>query len=85
LKRKGFPKKATSIETLVGCTIEALKSHLESQFAVGMSWENHGVGWHVDHIKALAHAKTPEEMAELFKWSNLQPLWGPDNLRKGAK
>ena len=38
---------------LVGCTPEELKSHLDAQFLPGMSWENMGRVWHIDHIKQL--------------------------------
>lgn len=37
----------------LGCSIEKLKRHLESQFQEGMSWENYGQ-WHIDHIKPLS-------------------------------
>ena len=49
-----------------------------------MSWENHGE-WHIDHKKPLASAKTEEELKKLCHYTNLQPLWALDNIRKGAK
>jgi len=27
----------------------------------------------------------PEEQKKCFHWTNLQPLWALDNIRKGAK
>lgn len=74
---------------LVGYTVEELKAHLEAQFVEGMSWDNYGPIWHVDHIKPLAvHRITGPDCPE-FKaaWalSNLRPLWAIDNIRKGAK
>lgn len=69
-------------ETLVSFTKEELKIHLEKQFVEGMTWENYGPFWHVDHIKPLSLCKTFEEAWQL---SNLQPLKAEDNLSKGNR
>lgn len=82
-ERKGYKKNGTA-EQLLGCTWEQLKTHIESKFLPGMNWSNRHK-WHVDHIIPLASAKTPEEVEDLCKWHNLQPLWKEDNLKKGAK
>ncbi len=72
---------------LTGCTIEFLKGWLESRFQPGMSWENYGrSGWHVDHVipcKAFDFSD-PEQVRQCFHYSNLQPLWAADNLRKAS-
>jgi hypothetical protein len=83
LTRKSW-KKDTHFVEYIGCTLEELKSHLENQFTEGMTWNNHGK-WHIDHIVPLASAKTPEEIYKLCHFSNLQPLWALDNIRKGDK
>jgi hypothetical protein len=71
---------------LIGCSYDQLKKHLESQFKPGMTWDNHGQnGWHVDHIFPLAKAKDKEHLYSLCHYTNLQPLWWIDNLRKGDK
>ena len=82
-------KKATksiSIIELTGCSLEELKAHLESQFTEGMSWENHGE-WHIDHIRPCASfdLTDPEQQKLCFHYSNLQPLWAVDNLKKSDK
>jgi hypothetical protein len=69
---------------LLGTDVESFKAHIESQFAEGMSWENHGE-WHIDHIVPLASGKTPEDIWKLCHYTNLQPLWAADNIRKGAR
>ena len=71
---------------LLGCTIEELWQHLEKQFQLGMTKENYGK-WHVDHRKACAKfdLTDPEQQRECFHWSNLQPLWAIDNIKKGAR
>jgi len=50
-----------------------------------MTRENQGV-WHVDHIKAVANfdLEDEEEQKKCFHYTNLQPLWAEDNLKKGA-
>jgi hypothetical protein len=73
---------------LLGCTIDQLKQHLESQFEEGMTWENHGLyGWHIDHIKPCASfdLSDSEQQRECFHYTNLQPLWAKDNLIKNGK
>ena len=49
-----------------------------------MNWENRGL-WHIDHIIPLATAKTEDEIIRLNHYTNLQPLWAIDNLKKGTR
>lgn len=80
-------KTARTIE-LLGCNIEFLISHLESKFTVGMTWENYGRwGWHIDHIKPCSKfdLSQPQQQRECFHYTNLQPLWAADNIRKFNK
>lgn len=73
---------------LVGCSIDFLKKHLESQFKENMTWENYGKGgWHIDHRKPCCtfDLTDPIEQRKCFHWSNLQPLWEEENLKKGKK
>jgi hypothetical protein len=83
LKAKSW-KKTTKFYDYIGCSLDELKQHLESQFTDGMTWENYGK-WHIDHIKPLVSANTEEEMYKLCHYSNLQPLWAVDNIKKGHK
>jgi len=74
--------------TLLGCSIEICRKHLESQFREGMSWENYGkYGWHIDHIKPCASFDLSDldQQRECFNYKNLQPLWASENLSKGCK
>jgi len=82
----GNTKSAKTIK-LLGCSVEFLKNYLEQQFIEGMAWDNHSVhGWHIDHIKPCASfdLSKPEEQSKCFHYSNLQPLWAEDNLKKGS-
>jgi hypothetical protein len=85
LKSKQISKTNTTFK-LVGGTPEIIKEHLEKQFTDNMCWENYGFnGWHIDHIIPLSSAKTEEEVYKLCHFTNLQPLWAEDNLKKGKK
>ena len=79
-------KELRSIEYL-GCTIEELKAHLESQWQEGMSWDNHGLhGWHIDHIKPLDwYIKNSDDPWQANHYTNLQPLWAEENHSKNNK
>lgn len=83
LTRYKYPKRG-SIFHYLGCDVNTLKTHLELQFKEGMSWDNYGK-WHVDHIMPLSSAKNEEELIKLFHYTNLQPLWGEENLAKSNK
>lgn len=85
LKYKTWNKN-TNFSKYIGCTLEELKLYLENQFQPSMTWENHSkTGWHIDHIVPLDSAKTEEELYKLCHYTNLQPLWAIDNLRKSNK
>jgi len=70
---------------LLGCSTEQLKVHIESQFKDGMSWDNWSIkGWHIDHIRPCSSfdLSDPAQQKECFHYSNLQPLWAIENLKK---
>lgn len=83
---KGQRKSARTIE-LLGCPVEILRLILESQFQSGMTWENYGPVWHIDHIRPCASfdLSDSEQQKQCFHYTNLQPLWAHDNLSQGAK
>lgn len=73
---------------LLGCSVEEFKAHLEGLWIENMSWDNYGLyGWHIDHILPCSsfNLLEPEEQRKCFHWSNMQPLWARDNLRKSDK
>ena len=76
--------KPTDTKTLLGADWVEVKSYIEGQFTGGMTWENHGE-WHIDHIIPLASAKHLDEIIPLCHYTNLQPLWAIDNIKKGCK
>jgi hypothetical protein len=82
---KGKNKSKSSVK-LLGCSIEECWNHLEQQFKPGMTRDNYGL-WHVDHIIPCASfdLNDPKQQELCFHYTNLQPLWAEDNLKKGAK
>jgi hypothetical protein len=66
--------KNTNTFELLGYTADKLRSHLESLFTDGMSWDNYGE-WHVDHIKPLSSFDPETHPSIVNALSNLQPLW----------
>ena len=82
--KRAMLKKTQNTQSILGCDWLTLKSHLESKFAPGMTWENMGQ-WHIDHIIPLNSVSEEQEMLSLCRYTNLQPLWSFDNLSKGSK
>ena len=79
---KSFEKLGSSLK-LLGCSSEEFKIYFESKFTEGMSWDKVFSGdIHIDHIIPISSAKTIEELEALSHYTNLQPLWKSDNLKK---
>lgn len=73
---------------LIGCDLDFLKKYLESKFQSGMTWNNYGrKGWHIDHIIPCASFDLSKlkQQKICFHYSNLQPLWAIENIKKGKK
>lgn len=78
------------MDELICCDREFLIKHIESLWTNGMNWQNHGAGknkWQIDHIIACDYFDLTKkiEQEQCFHYSNLQPMWGEDNARKGNK
>lgn len=75
--------------TMVNYSLADLARHLERQFLPGMTWDNYGPTWHVDHIVPKASFSFQSAADEGFRacWAltNLRPLWSIENIRKGAR
>lgn len=69
---------------LLGCSLEECKKYLEDRFKEGMTWENYGSVWHIDHIMPCSsfNLLLSEEQKKCFNYKNLQPLFVEDNLKK---
>lgn len=85
LKTKKITKRNKTFD-LIGCTPEELKTHIEKQFKPGMSWDNWGRNtWHIDHAVPFGAANTMEDIEMLCHYSNLQPMWAKENIKKRDK
>ncbi len=72
----------------LGCSVPEFKLYIESKFQPGMNWENWSInGWHLDHIRPLSSfdLSNKEELKKACHFTNLQPLWAKDNMKKGSK
>ncbi len=77
-------------ETLVGYSLDELKTHLEKQFKDGTDMgQITGTGWHIDHIIPVSvfNFLTHDDIDFKRCWSlsNLQPLWAKENMSKHNK
>lgn len=87
LKENNVEKNGHYFEIL-GYTPEELINHLEKQFTDGMTWDNYG-DFHIDHIIPISSFNIQEigdeEFMKCWSLSNLQPMWGEENIRKSNK
>ncbi len=86
ISSNGIKDKSTM--ELVGCSVVFLRDHLEHQFDDKMNWTNYKLsGWHVDHIVPCDYfdLANPIHQKRCFHWSNLQPMWGKENMSKSNK
>jgi hypothetical protein len=80
------PKSGKS-RSIIGCSLDALRVHLESLFEPWMNWDNYGFGegkWIVDHHMPCASfdLSDPEQQRLCFHYSNLRPLCWEKNMLK---
>ena len=75
------------IMSLIGCTPEEFEDHMREQYQEGMTDENYGTHWWIDHKvpRASFDMANPEEVRACFHWTNCQPLTKQQNLDKGGR
>jgi hypothetical protein len=83
LKKDGKVRQGL-MSKIIGCTKTELKDFIASKFDQDMNWGNYGK-WHIDHIIPLSSfdLTNNDQVLEAFHFSNLQPLWAIDNMKKG--
>ena len=86
MKRRNANKGGRTFE-LIGCTGAELAAHIEKQFKRGMTWDNYGSAWHVDHITPLSYfdMSNPDDQRRAWNWQNLRPLPAIQNIKEGNK
>lgn len=83
--RNGTYKYQSSL-ILLGCDMAYFKQYIESKFTDGMCWEKLSE-IHIDHVEPLDNFDLTdfEQQKKACHYTNLQPLWWVDNLRKGNR
>lgn len=68
----------------LGCNIDFFQKWIEFQLYDGMTMENYGNIWHIDHVKPCAsyNLSDDKQVEECFNWKNLRPLLKEKNLLK---
>jgi len=81
---RGVPLKKNKTLFIMGCTLSEFKQHIECRFRDGMSWENYGPFWELDHIKPNSQFDLTDEAQLKMAWNytNFQPLLKIENRLK---
>lgn len=74
----GKIQKSMHTDQYLGCSFEFFCKHMELQFLEGMTFENYGKAWHIDHIKPI-NTFPVERLGEAFHYTNCRPLWASEN------
>jgi hypothetical protein len=84
IKGNARRKRIGSFVSDLGCSIDFLRSRIEEQFSYGMTWDNHGVEWELDHRQPLCSFDLTdrEQFLRAAHYTNLQPLWLRDHHAK---
>ncbi|MCK1577849.1 hypothetical protein [Bradyrhizobium sp. 174] len=88
--KRGGSVKSRRMAELVGCSVGEFMSHIERQWLENMDWANWGRGsacWHLDHRQPISSfdLTSLEQQRRCFHYTNYQPLWEAENIRKGAR
>lgn len=92
IKRQGLIKQTKTI-SILGCSYNDFREHLESKFEPWMTWDNYGLyngtpnyGWDIDHVRPMNSAKTEDDIINLNHYTNLKPLCSHvnRNIKKGS-
>ena len=82
---KGKEKAACTME-LLGCSMDFFKAWLTYCFVDGMSFQNYGPTWHIDHTVPCCKfdLTNPAEQRKCFHWSNMKPMFAKENISKNG-
>lgn len=69
------------------CSAPEFQQWIEYQLYDGMTMENYGKFWHIDHVKPCSNFDLSKEteINECFCWKNLRPYRSEKNLQKSNK
>jgi len=84
--KKYSGKKRKKTESILGCNMDFFIQHILSKCPDGIDLKDFGkFGYHIDHIIPISSAKTEEEVLKLSHYTNFQPLFWLDNIKKSNK
>lgn len=77
-------RKTNNTVKILGYDGDQLRDHLERHMLPGMTWENYGDEWHIDHTISVAEyiRLGVTDPAVINALSNLMPMWAKDNISK---
>src|ERR1043165_3992977 len=83
---KGKSKSQTTRQ-VIGVDIEIFRKWIYFQLEEGMTKENYGSVWHLDHVIPLAsfNLLDQDELYKAMIWQNLRPLTPFKNMQKSNK
>jgi hypothetical protein len=86
LKKTKAGKKVSAVRGL-GVSPKGAMQYLEARFRDGMTWDNMGSYWEIDHVKPLASYDLSKKSEQLkaSHYTNLQPLLVLENRIKSDK
>lgn len=76
-------KKTLTCDSILGCSLNEFKTYILNKCPEGTTLKNFGrCGYHIDHIIPISTATCEEDVIKLCHYTNLQPLWYIDNIKK---
>lgn len=75
--------KNSSYAPYFGLDIDSFRNWIEIQFADGLSWENHGKSWQLDHIIPVAYFNFDDEQELKLCWNFINIRVEPFDESKG--
>jgi hypothetical protein len=84
---KCIEKKSKSSKIYLGCTIEEYKDWIEFTMEDGMTWDNYGSVWNIDHVIPISKfdLTKEEEISKAFNWKNTCARNSGENFSKKDK
>lgn len=80
-------QKESNTFNILGYSPLDLRFHIESFMLEGMSWDNYGSTWHIDHMTSIAQMIKDgiDDPAIINALDNLRPMWAEHNMNKKDK
>jgi hypothetical protein len=72
---------------ILGCDRAFFLAHIRAQLSKGLTMENYGKKWHLDHIAPIRFYDLTDfqQVKQCFHYTNYQPLKDKDNMNKSDK